>query len=49
MPKLSPKTEAKLNEKKQKARELYWTGLSLRAVGHKMGMSHEWVRTALKR
>ena len=49
MPKLSPQKEEKLNKEKEKARNFYWLGFSMRAVAKKMGRSHEWVRCALKR
>jgi transposase-like protein len=49
MPKLSPQLEKKLNKEKEKARRLYWSGLSMRAVALKLDKSHEWVRQALKR
>ena len=45
--KVSPYRAAKIAEKKKQALELYKQGLSLRAVSKAIGMSHQWVATAI--
>lgn len=37
-----------IEEKKNRAVELYKTGLTMRAVGKEVGMSHAWVALVLK-
>lgn len=47
MPKLSLQNEKKLKKLKLKAFSLYRLGHSYRAVGEKLGFSHQWVKRAV--
>ena len=40
---VSPYRKKEIEDKKNRAVELYKTGLSMRAVGKEVGMSHSWV------